>query len=55
MIDEREAFMKETEMETGRREDFVEAVQSEKRRGVSHKSVYTVSFFTQVRTLAVRQ
>lgn len=42
-------------MDTERREEFVKAVAEDKRRGVLHKSPYTVSFRAQVRALAIRQ
>jgi ATP-binding cassette subfamily G (WHITE) protein 2 (SNQ2) len=36
-------------------QDFREAVVDDKRKGVSKKSVYTASFFSQVKALALRQ
>lgn len=55
MLAEREDFKKLIEAENGRQKDFVAAVKDDKRRGVSNKSPYTVSFYTQVQALTVRQ
>jgi ATP-binding cassette subfamily G (WHITE) protein 2 (SNQ2) len=55
MIQEREEYRALIAKENTRREDFVAAVQADKNRAVGKKSPYTVSFFTQVKALAIRQ
>lgn len=41
--------------EKGRREEFLEAVKKDKRKRVKEESPYTVSFYTQVKSLVIRQ
>lgn len=55
MVAEREAFKNEIAAEQSRRADFEQAVQTDKHRAVGKKSPYTVSFFTQVQALVIRQ
>ena len=55
MMAEKQEFKKLITEEKGRREEFVAAVKDTKRRGVGKKSPYTVSFYTQVKALTVRQ
>jgi hypothetical protein len=55
MVLEKDAEKKLIASETARKEAFFAAVQEDKRKGVSKKSPYTVSFFTQVKALTVRQ
>lgn len=55
MCAEREAFRASIARETVRQEEFVSAVAEDKRAGVGKKSPYTVSIFTQVKALCVRQ
>lgn len=55
MMHEKEAFKQEMAQDASRRLEFEEAVQESKRRGVVRKSPYTVSFYTQVKALSIRQ
>lgn len=55
MLAEREAEKKLIASDVTRREEFAAAVAEDKRRGVSKKSTYTVSFYTQVMALTKRQ
>lgn len=55
MMAEREEYKALVASETARREDFVAAVQTDKHRAVPKKSPYTVSFFTAVKALIIRQ
>lgn len=55
MIAERDAFKAQCEADEKARNDFREAVATDKRRGVSKKSKYTASFPAQVQALVVRQ
>ncbi|KAL8291281.1 hypothetical protein RQP46_002259 [Phenoliferia psychrophenolica] len=52
---EKEAFMAQIEREKKDQEEFEAAVREDKRKGVGKKSPYTVSIFTQVQSLVVRQ
>ncbi|GAA5916936.1 hypothetical protein JCM6882_003833 [Rhodosporidiobolus microsporus] len=55
MVAERDAFRAQAESDEKHRQDFREAVATDKRKGVSKKSVYTASFAAQVWALMVRQ
>ncbi|BGP47011.1 ATP-binding cassette transporter snq2 [Rhodotorula kratochvilovae] len=55
MVAERDAYLAQCERDEQARREFEEAVRSDKRKGVSGKSVYTASFFAQVWALSVRQ
>ncbi|KAK4699639.1 hypothetical protein P7C70_g6621, partial [Phenoliferia sp. Uapishka_3] len=52
---ERAAFVAQIKEETAEKDDFEVAVREDKRKGVGGKSPYTVSLFTQVQALVVRQ
>ena len=52
---ERAAFVKEIAEESKAQDDFAAAVREDKRKGVGEKSPYTVSIFTQVQALIIRQ
>lgn len=55
VVKARETFKDAIKAESFRGEDFRQAVADQKRKGVSKNSIYTVSFYTQVRVLVVRQ
>lgn len=55
MTAEREAEKQLLASDSTRREEFAAAMAEDKRRGVSPKSSYTVSFYTQVMALTKRQ
>lgn len=55
MLKEREDYEALEKQEVQHQEEFRAAVHDDKRRGVGRKSPYTVSFFEQVRALAIRQ
>ncbi|GAA5991262.1 hypothetical protein JCM10908_003228 [Rhodotorula pacifica] len=55
VIAERDAFKADTERDNVHLQDFRDAVAADKRRGVSKKSPYTASYFSQVGALIVRQ
>lgn len=55
MLTERESFRDTISKEEHRREEFVRAVVEDKRKGVGKESPYTVSIFTQIQALVVRQ
>jgi ATP-binding cassette subfamily G (WHITE) protein 2 (SNQ2) len=55
MIAEREAFKAATERDQSAVQEFRDAVAEDKRRGVSKKSPYTASYWSQVSALIVRQ
>ncbi|GAA5828045.1 hypothetical protein JCM11251_005707 [Rhodosporidiobolus azoricus] len=55
MVAEREAFQAQMDRDEKHRQEFVQAVQDDKRKGVSKKSVYTASFPAQVGALIIRQ
>ncbi|KAK4686950.1 ATP-binding cassette, subfamily G (WHITE), member 2, PDR, partial [Tremellales sp. Uapishka_1] len=55
MMREKDAYKLEMEKESAVQVEFQEAVRDQKRKGVGHKSPYTVSFFTQVWYLMIRQ
>ncbi|KAL7416554.1 putative ATP-binding cassette transporter [Mrakia frigida] len=52
---DRDAYIKSMEEDPTAQQDLRAAVQDDKRKGVSHKSPYTVSFISQVSALAKRQ
>ncbi|KAG0141461.1 hypothetical protein CROQUDRAFT_68265 [Cronartium quercuum f. sp. fusiforme G11] len=52
---EMKAYRAEVESENKQREDFFHAVREDRHRGTSKKSPHTVSFFTQLRALVVRE
>ncbi|KWU42587.1 hypothetical protein RHOSPDRAFT_20945 [Rhodotorula sp. JG-1b] len=55
MIAERETFKAATERDQSAVQEFRDAVAEDKRRGVSKKSPYTASYWSQVGALIVRQ
>ncbi|GAA5932006.1 hypothetical protein JCM1841_003594 [Sporobolomyces salmonicolor] len=55
MVAERDQFLEQCEVDAAARREFEEAVVTDKRRGVSKKSVYTASFLAQVWALTIRQ
>ena len=55
MTAERDAYLKGTADNNAAQQEFKEAVAESKRKGVSKKSTYTVSFASQVNALAKRQ
>lgn len=55
MVDSREKYKLHMETEKADQEAFREAVISDKKKGVSQKSPYTLGFAAQVRALTVRQ
>ncbi|GAA6042344.1 hypothetical protein JCM8097_003859 [Rhodosporidiobolus ruineniae] len=55
MVDERERYRADCERDERAREDFKEAVRTDKRRGSRKKSPYTASFVEQVWALTKRQ
>ncbi|BGO92884.1 hypothetical protein NBRC10512_008005 [Rhodotorula toruloides] len=55
MIAERDEFRSRCESDDRARNEFREAVEKGKRRGVGKKSPYTASFFAQVWALVIRQ
>ena len=55
MMKEREIYREEIQRDNQKRDEFRGAVSADKRRLVSNKSPYTVSFWTQVRALTIRQ
>ncbi|KAI5478639.1 ABC transporter [Pseudohyphozyma bogoriensis] len=52
---EREAYYAELAAEDAARQNFISAVRDDKRKGAGKKSIYTTSFFTQVKALTIRQ
>ncbi|GAA5893100.1 hypothetical protein JCM6882_003886 [Rhodosporidiobolus microsporus] len=55
MVAERDAFKAQTERDEKAREDFREAVATDKRRGSRQKSSFTAGFWSQVWALMIRQ
>ncbi|GAA5843719.1 hypothetical protein JCM11251_003474 [Rhodosporidiobolus azoricus] len=55
MVAERDAFKAEVERDEKSREDFREAVATDKRRGSRKKSPFTAGFWSQVWALMIRQ
>ncbi|GAA5952195.1 hypothetical protein JCM10213_004061 [Rhodosporidiobolus nylandii] len=55
MIAERDTFRAQGQADEKHRQEFIEAVKADKRKGVSKKSVYTASFPAQVWALMKRQ
>ncbi|EPQ27618.1 uncharacterized protein PFL1_04756 [Pseudozyma flocculosa PF-1] len=55
ILAEKQAFDAETAADNRAAEEFRQAVRDDKHKGVSKKSIYTVSFFRQVQSLTLRQ
>lgn len=55
LVDSREKYKLHMETEKADQEAFREAVIADKKKGVSHKSPYTLGFTGQVKALTVRQ